>query len=150
MGNYTNEELNVALWEVSSTISNCEKIHGKFEEGTAQYSLLRNRIKAMIISKLLIEYELSPEEQMSRHQTDDRVKKLGLDRENVMVQYTKAELTEALRPVVSVISKCEKAQGKSDEGTPHYRRVENLIKAMEIAKALIEAQLALDEISGDL
>jgi hypothetical protein len=98
----------------------------------------------------LIEYELSPEEQMSRHQTDDRVKKLGLDRENVMEQYTKIELTEALRPVISVISKCEKAQGKFSEGTVHYRRNKNLIKAMEIAKALIEAQLALDEISGDL
>jgi hypothetical protein len=71
MSNYTNEELNAALREVSSTISKCEKIHGKFAEGTPQYSLLRNRIKAMIISKLLIEYELSPEEQMSRHQTDD-------------------------------------------------------------------------------
>ena len=150
MSNYTNEELNAALREVSSTISKCEKIHGKFAEGTPQYSLLRNRIKAMIISKLLIEYELSPEEQMSRHQTDDRVKKLGLDRENVMEQYTKIELTEALRPVVSVISKCEKAQSKFAEGTVHYRRNKNLIKAMEIAKALIEAQLALDEISGDL
>ena len=134
MDNYTDEELSKALREVSSTISKCEKMQGKFTEGTAQYSLLRNRIKAMVISKRLIESELSHKEQM----TDD----LG--------QYTKTELTEALRPVVSVISKCEKAQGKFGEGVPHHRRLENLIKAMEIAKTLIEAQLALDGISGDL
>ncbi|MBC3901658.1 hypothetical protein GH811_18840 [Acetobacterium malicum] len=150
MDNYTDQELSKALREVSSTISKCEKMQGKFAEGTAQYSLLRNRIKAMVISKLLIEYELSPKEQMSRYQMDDRVKKLGLDREKVMEQYTKAELTEALRPVVSIISKCEKAQVKFDEETSHYRRLENLIKAMEIAKTLIEAQLALDGISADL
>lgn len=145
MENYTNEELNVALREVSSTISKCEKIHGKFAEGTAQYSLLRNRIKAMIISKLLIENEISSKEQATRDQSDDTVKKLDLDRKNVMEQYTKIELTEALRPVISVISKCEKAQSKFAEGTVHYRRNKNLIKAMEIAKALIEAQLDLME-----
>ena len=60
-------------------------------------------------------------------------------------QYTKEELTEALRPVVSIISKCEKAQVKFDEGTSHYRRLENLIKATDIAKALIEDQLTLME-----
>lgn len=129
MENYTYEELNIVLWEVSATISKCEKIQGKFAEGTAQHSLLRNRIKAMVISKLLIENELSQKEK----------------RPYVLGQYTKEELTEALRPVVSVISKCEKAQGKFAEGTPHYRRFENLIKAMRVSKTLIEDQLALME-----
>jgi len=129
MNKYTNEELTAALREVSSTISKCEKMQGKFVEGTSQFTLLRNRIKAMVVSKLLIESELSQKEQM----TDD----LG--------QYTKEELTEALRPVVSVISKCEKAKEKLDEGSCHYRRLENLIKAMDIAKALIEGQLTLME-----
>ena len=129
MNKYTNEELTEALREIALTISKCEKMQGKFAEGTSQYSLLRNRIKAMVVSKLLIESELSQKEQM----TDD----LG--------QYTKEELTEALRPVVSIISKCEKAQVKLDEGTSHYRRLENLIKATDIAKALIEDQLTLME-----
>ena len=125
MDNYTDEELSEALREVSKTIGNCEKMQKKFAEGTAQYSLLRNRIKAMVISKLLIESELSLKDQMTEE--------LG--------QVTKEELTEALRPVVSVISKCEKAQEKFAEGSPHYRRFENLIKTMEIAKALIENRL---------
>jgi hypothetical protein len=62
-----------------------------------------------------------------------------------MGQYTKEELTEALRPVVSVISKCEKGQSKFVAGTTHYRRFENLIKAMNISKVLIEDQLNLME-----
>ncbi|MBU4438219.1 MAG: hypothetical protein L6276_01130 [Acetobacterium sp.] len=129
MNKYTNEELTEALREVALTISKCEKMQGKFAEGTAQCSLLRNRIKAMVISKLLIESKLFPKEQM----TDD------------LEQYTNAELTEALRPVVSVISKCEKGQGKFVAGTTHYRRFENLIKAMNISKVLIEDQLNLME-----
>lgn len=129
MNKYTNEELNEALREVSSTISKCEKMQGKFAEGTSQCSLLRNRIKAMVISKLLIESELSQKKQMS----------------NVLGQHTKEELIESLRPVVSVISKCEKAQVKFDEGSFHHRRLENLIKAMVISKVLIEDQLDLME-----
>lgn len=125
MDNYTNEALTSALREVSSTISKCEKMQGKFAEGTSQCTLLRNRIKALVISKRLIESELSQKEQRS----------------NVLGLYTKEELTEALRPVVSVISKCEKAKVKFGEGTTHHRRLENLIKAMNISKGLIEDQL---------
>lgn len=141
MDNYANEELTEALREVSSTITKCEKMQDKFVEGSSQYSLLRNRIKAMYISKLLMEIELSKKEQISGDQIEDSIKKFDLDRKNVKEQYTKEELTEALRPVVSVISKCEKAQGKFKEGTAHHRRFDNLIKAMNIAKALIEDQL---------
>ncbi len=121
MDNYTNEELTEALREISSTISKCEKMQGKFAQGTAQYSLLRNRIKAMVISKFLIENKLAKKEQ------------------KLIEQYTKEELIKALKPVVSVISKCEKAQEKFDEGSSHYRRLENLIKAMNISKGLIES-----------
>ena len=145
MDNFTDEELSEALSEVSSTISKCEKIQGKFAEGTSQYSLLRNRIKAMTISKLLIENERANKERISRARIDDKAKKLDLERKNVMEQYTQKELTEALRPVISVISKCKKAQGKFAEGTVHYRRNKNLIKTMDISKVLIEGQLDLME-----
>ncbi|MBC3795990.1 hypothetical protein [Acetobacterium tundrae] len=127
MENYTNEELTAVLREVASTISKCEKMQGEFAEGTAQCSLLINRIKAMVISKLLIESELSQKEQ------------------RIMEQYTKEELIEALRPVASVISKCEKAQGKFAEGTAHHKHLENLIKVMNLSKGLIEEQLTLME-----
>ncbi len=118
MDKYTREELIEALQVISSTISNCEKIHPKFAEGTSQHTLLKNRIKAMYISKSLI--------------TD----------ENTMDKYTKEELIESLRPVSSIISKCEKAQIKFAEGTSHHTRLKNIIKAMYISKSLITDEIS--------
>ncbi|MBS5824451.1 MAG: hypothetical protein KID00_11455 [Clostridium argentinense] len=118
MNKYTKEELIEALRVVSSTISKCEKIQPKFAEGTSQHTLLKNRIKAMYISKSLI------------------------TNENVMDKYTKEELIEALRPVSSVISKCEKAQSKFEEGTPYHKRFNNIIKAMYISKSLITDEIS--------
>ena len=59
MGKYTKEELTETLRVVSSTISKCEKIQPKFAERTSQHTLLKNRIKAMYISKSLITNEIS-------------------------------------------------------------------------------------------
>ncbi|WPC39931.1 hypothetical protein [Clostridium sp. JS66] len=118
MDKYTREELVEALRVISSTISKCEKIQPKFAEGTSQHTLLKNRIKALYISRLLI-----------------------ID-ENVMDQYTKDELIEALRPISSIISKCEKAQLKFVEGTSHHTRFKNLIKAMYISKSLITDEIS--------
>jgi hypothetical protein len=117
MDKYTREELIETLQFVSSTINNCEKMQIKFAEGTSQYTLLKNRIKAMYISKSL------------------------LSGENVMEKYTKEELQEALRPVTSIISKCEKAQLKFAEGTSHHTRFKNIIKAMYISKTLITDEI---------
>ncbi len=118
MDKYKREELAEALGVVTSTITKCEKMQLKFQEGTAHHTLLKNRIKAMYISESLI--------------TD----------KNVSDKYTKEELIEALRPVSSVISKCEKAQLKFQGGTAHHTRFKNIIKAMSISKSLI-----IDEIS---
>jgi hypothetical protein len=90
----------------------------KFAEGTSQHTLLKNRIKAMYISKSLI--------------TDD----------NAMDKYTKEELIEALRPVSSIISKCEKAQLKFAKGTSHHTRFKNIIQAMYISKSLITDEIS--------
>ncbi|AEG58345.1 hypothetical protein [Desulforamulus ruminis] len=59
MDKYTSEELEEALQIVSSVISRCEKTQPKFVEGTSQHTLLKNRIKAMYISKALITDEIS-------------------------------------------------------------------------------------------
>ncbi len=112
---YTREELEAALQIVSSSISRCERAHPKFAEGTSQHTLLKNRIKALYISKSLI-----------------------LDED---VKYTNEELTDALRPVASIISKCEKAQMKFPEGTSHHTRFRKMIKAMYLAKSLITDEI---------
>jgi len=118
MEKYKREELVEALRVVSSTISNCEKMQPKFAEGTSQHTLLKNRIKALYMSKKLI------------------------SEENVMDKYTKEELVEALRPVASIISKCEKAQFKFQEGTTHHTRLKKIIEAMYISKALIDDEIS--------
>ncbi|GEP63314.1 hypothetical protein CBE01nite_10820 [Clostridium beijerinckii] len=117
MEKYTREELVDALKVVSSTINNCEKAQLKFAEGTSQHTLLKNRLKALYISKSLITDEV------------------------IMNKYTKEELIEALPPVVSIISKCEKAQLKFEEGTSHHTRLKNIINAMYISKFLITDEI---------
>ncbi|MDV3425715.1 MAG: hypothetical protein LIR50_00325 [Bacillota bacterium] len=117
MEKYTREELAEALKVVSTTIGNCEKMQPKFAEGTSQHTLLKNRIKALYISKALITSQ------------------------DVMDKYTKEELIIALPPVSSIISKCEKAQVKFTEGTAHHTRLKNIIKAMYISKALITDEI---------
>jgi predicted transcriptional regulator len=114
---YTQTELNEALQIVASAIGRCEKAQPKFAEGTSQHTLLKNRIKALYISKSLIAGE------------------------NIINRYTKDELTEALRPVSSIISKCEKAQLKFAEGTSHHARFNKMIKAMNISKSLISDEI---------
>lgn len=141
MENYTNEELIKALGVVSSTITKCEKMQGKFAEGTSQHTLLKNRIKAMYISKILIVNGLYKIEQ----KLDRKEEKSDFESKNIMELYTNEELTEALRPIVSIINKCKKAQEKFEEGNIHYVRFENIIKAMYVSKSLIEEQLSIPE-----
>lgn len=117
MDRYTAEELKDALQIVASAISRCEKAQPKFAAGTAQHTLLKNRLKALYISKAFITNENS---------TD---------------QYTKEDLMEALRPVSSIISKCEKAQLKFSEGTSQHTRFKSMIKAMELSKSLISDKI---------
>ncbi len=58
MEQYTRDELLEALRAVASVIHKCEKAQEKFPEGNSHHTLLRNRLKAMYISKALIEEAL--------------------------------------------------------------------------------------------
>lgn len=113
----TKEERNDALQVVVSNLRRCENIQPKFAEGTSQHSLLRNRIKALTIAKAL------------------------LLNEPVMDSYTKEELLEALPPISSIISKCEKAQYKFAEGTPYYKRFQKMIEAMRLCEMLLTKEI---------
>ena len=55
MDKYSKEELTEALRAVDSVIHKCEKAQEKFPDGTSHHTLLKNRLKAMYISKALIE-----------------------------------------------------------------------------------------------
>ena len=54
MDNYTKEELEEAIRAITSLISKCEKAQKKLSQGTSQWTLLKNRIKALRISCSLI------------------------------------------------------------------------------------------------
>ncbi len=58
MDNYTKEELEEALRAIASTISKCEKVKPKLNQGTPQHTLLERRIKALGIASELIRREL--------------------------------------------------------------------------------------------
>lgn len=118
MRKYSRDEFSDALQVVSSTISKCEKIMPKFAEGTSQYTLLKNRIKAMYISRALI--------------TEDRE----------IERYSKEELIDALKPVASVISKCKTGQRKHEMEAPQYKRFQKIIDAMNISKTLITDEIS--------
>lgn len=51
MENYKPEELTEALRAINSIIHKCEIAQKKFPEGKSQHTLLKNRLKAMYISK---------------------------------------------------------------------------------------------------
>lgn len=54
MSEYTCEELEEALRAIDSIIHKCEKAQEKFPEGNAHHTLLKRRLRAMVISKDLI------------------------------------------------------------------------------------------------
>lgn len=118
MDKYTSKELLEALQVVSSTINKCEKMQLKFVDGTSQHTLLKNRIKAMYISRSLI------------------------TNENTVGKYSKEELIQAINPVSSIINKCEKGQLKFEVGTSHHTRFANIINAMYISKSLITDEIS--------
>jgi hypothetical protein len=113
------EELEKAISLLSSTINNCEKMQLKFSEGTSQHSLLKNRIKALYISKVLL-------------------------LEDKTTNYTSKDLKGALPPIVSIINKTTKAQSKYEKGSAQFNRFQHIIKAMLISKTFIESQINSD------
>ena len=118
MKDYSQEALGNALKVISSSIVKCEKIQPKFKEGTSQFSLLRNRIKALRIVKCLIE-------------NDESIK-----------DYTIEDLEKALPPVISIRNKTEKARSKYEEGSTQFKRFSPIIEAMYIAEELINNEMS--------
>lgn len=116
---FTKEDIEKAIAVVFTTIANCEKAQMNFSEGTSQHSLLRNRIKALNISKSLL--------------SGDKA-----------IKHTNKDLREALPPIVSIISKTTKAQSKYDKGSAQFNRFEPLIQAMLISKEYIKKELSDD------
>ncbi|APF24903.1 hypothetical protein [Clostridium butyricum] len=121
MEKYSQRELDETVQFISSTINKCEKMKSKFEVGTSQHSLLKNRIKALYISRDLIKNDINID------------------------MHTKTDLEKALQPVISIINKTEKAQIKYEEGTAQFKRFAPIIRAMYISKAFIESEISKEK-----
>lgn len=124
MEQITNKQLHLAHKEILSIIGKCERMDGRFAAGTAQHTLLKNRIHAMQVAKQLVEEKLRSSE----------ISTVG----EAATAYTLQELAAAIEPVRSIIRKCSKAQGKYEKGTTNYRRYEPMIAAMQVAERLLE------------
>ena len=122
---FTTQQLEAAHKEIISIIRKCEKMEGKFAEGTSQHTLLKNRLFAMQVAKQLLEKTLLSSEMDDKGRT-----------------YSYQELASAKEPVCSIIRKCSKAQSKYIKETANYRCYEPMIEAMQIAEQLIEEQQA--------
>lgn len=59
-----------------------------------------------------------------------------------MVSYSKEELEEALKAIVSTINKCEKVLPKLKQSSAQRTLLERRIKALQISVELIERELS--------
>lgn len=91
-----------------------EKFLPKFTEGTSQYSLLQNRIRAFQTARELISREGKP------------------DRE---------ELEFALPRIESIIRKTTKARDKYEPGSRNYRRFDPTVRVMEQVRTALLREL---------
>ena len=114
------KEREEALRVVSSAIGRCEKIQPKFQMGTPQHSLLKNRLQALRLAQVLLE---------------------GGGAET----YSREELQAALPPIHSILHKTRAARDKYEEGSSSYRRFGAMIRGMELARQQVEEVLAQRE-----
>ncbi len=117
MDSFTPDELQDALRPIVSLISKSEKAQAKLAPGTWQHTLMRDNLKALRIASGLMNKETS--------NTDN---------------FTGDDLQEVLSTFASMISKTEKTQAKFSPGTSQHTLQRNRLKALRIARALIEAE----------
>lgn len=106
-----------ALPMVQSLIARCEKFQPKFAPGTAQHTLLVNRIAALRLAQCLLS--------------------------GTAGVHARRELENALPPIRSIAAKCEKACANVPPGTTRRTRFEALIGAMDTASACIEREIEI-------
>ena len=58
---FSKDDLEESIKSISSILCKCNKAFTKFKQGTPQYTLLLKRIKALEMSLVLLEKELSNE-----------------------------------------------------------------------------------------
>lgn len=106
MNIYTSQEIQDTICIIESSIANCEKVQPKLKEGSAQLSLSRNRIKALYISKALLQKQ--------------------------KCEYNREELKSAVTQITSIKNKSITGINHAKEGSATYTRFKKLINSMDI------------------
>lgn len=112
---YTQQELDDSMQAVKSAITRCERIQPKFHPGTAQYSLLKNRLSALRVAQRLLS--------------------------GAGGEIQREDLEAALPPIASTLYKTETARRKHPEGSMTYQRLSPTVRSMEMVKELLEQAL---------
>lgn len=106
MNTYTEKQIQDTIKIIESSILNCEKVQPKLKDGSPQLSLSKNRIKALYISKALLQKEQS--------------------------SYTREKLEKAAVQITSIKNKSTTGLGRAKAGSAAYTRFDRLIAAMDI------------------
>lgn len=114
------EDLQVAIATIEVLIKRSEKIKVKLKEGSSQYSLVNNRLKALYLAKSFIEEETN-----------------GIKR----LVFTQEDLNKAIFSILSTIKKCEKAKEKLKENSSQYIFTLKIITSLNIALTFINNKL---------
>ncbi|WP_390409267.1 hypothetical protein [Lacticaseibacillus jixiensis] len=109
-----------ALKVYAATINNCQKMQPKFAPGTAQATLLLNRINALQVAAAVVGGNQQP--------------------------LTNQELNAAIAPLASILHKTTKARSKYQPAAPTYQRLTPMIAAMVIGLDLIKQRMSQQEI----
>ncbi len=105
-----------AINAITKMIERSEKVQVKFEVGTSQHTLQKNRINALYIALNLIQNELYSSN---------------------IEKYTIEDYEKAVSPIKSLISKSEKAIIKLEPTSWQFKMLDDNIKALRIALPLL-------------
>ena len=114
LADYTTVDMQAALRPLASLITKSEKAQQKLAPGTWQHSLVQDNLRALRIALALLVNETK-----------------GAD------AFTQGALKEALQALASMMDKSRKAQAKFLPGTSQYTLLENRLKALSIAEAIV-------------
>ena len=127
MSNIDSNDIDKASKAIASMINRSKIAQVKFQEGTSQYTLQKNRINALKIAHSLIDEELG---------------KRG------SVIFEKDDLEKAVAPIKSLINKSKKAKTKLKQDTWQYKMLESNITALYIALPLILSEIEIRQSSN--
>ena len=130
-----NQDMEEAIQTIASMIRRSEKAQEKFEQGTSQYTLQKNRIHALYVALSLIKKEI---------EENDVTDTLGKEIAGKGAADTlgKEEFEKALAPLTSLMSKSEKAQKKLTQGTWQHSMIGDNLKALDIALPLLKKKIS--------